>query len=224
MTGRKSMRSLFSAAVTCAFVLATQAFAADLNYKIVDKFKMPDGGWDYATSDLQKNLIYWVRNDHTDVIVTKTNKVTALKSTGNGHMAVVVEGTPLVVVPLRDPAKTNRIVDTSTDQVVADVGGGNAPDGAVYDPFSKLVFSVNHNGPDVTVIDPIGKKVVATIPIGEGKLEFAASDGAGRVYVNVQVAGEIAVLDVKEQKLVTKYKMPGCEDASGLAFTGKSKL
>src|SRR5262249_4771168 len=35
---------------------------------------------------------------------------------------------------------------------------------------------------------------------------------------------EIAVLDVKEQKLITKYKMAGCEDASGLAFTGKSKL
>jgi YVTN family beta-propeller protein len=125
---------------------------------------------------------------------------------------------------LREPANTNRIVDTSTDQIVADVGGGNAPDGATYDPFSKLVFSVNHNGPDVTVIDPVAKKVVATIPLGEGKLEFAASDGAGRVYVNVQVAGEIAVLDVKEQKLVTKYKMSGCEDASGLAFAGKSKL
>jgi YVTN family beta-propeller protein len=203
--------------------LAAPALAAD--YKIVDKLKMPDGGWDYATSDLQKNLIYWVRNDHTDVIDTKTNKLTSLKSTGDGHMAIVVQGTPLIVVPMRAPAKTNRIVDTSSDKVVADVGGaGEGPDGATYDPFSKHVYSVNHNGSDVTVVDPVAKSVVATIPVGGGKLEFAASDGAGHVFVNVQAAGEIAVIDVKTNKLTAKHKMAGCEDASGLAFATKAKL
>jgi YVTN family beta-propeller protein len=219
------MKPVSYAALAFAMALATPAVAADLNYKIVDKFKMPDGGWDYATTDFQKNLIYWVRPDHTDVIDTKTNKMTQLKSTGNGHMAVVVEGTPLVVVPMREPAKTNRIVDTSTDQVVADIGGaGDAPDGAAYDPFSKHVFSANHNSGDVTEIDPVAKKVVATIQVGGPKLEFVASDGAGRVFVNVQAQGEIAVIDVKAQKVTNKYKMAGCEDASGLAYTGKSKL
>ena len=216
------MKSVSYAVLALAVALAAPATAAD--YKVVSKFKMPDGGWDYATSDLSKGLIYWVRNDHTDVIDTKTNKVSSLKSLGNGHMAVVVEGTPIVVVPLRDPPKTNRIVDTSTDKVLADVSGGEAPDGATYDPFSKHVYSVNHNSSDVTVIDPQAKKVVATIPVGGGKLEFAASDGAGHVYVNVQAKGEIAVIDAKTNKVTTNYKMAGCEDASGLAFASKSKL
>src|SRR5258706_5937190 len=137
--GRKPMKPVSYVALAFAMALVTPAVAAD--YKIVDKIKMPDGGWDYATTDFQKNLIYWVRNDHTDVIDAKTNKMTQLKSTGNGHMAVVVEGTPLIVVPLRDPAKTNRIVDTSTDQVVADVSGaGETSDGATYGTFSKHVF------------------------------------------------------------------------------------
>src|SRR5262249_31560362 len=151
---------------------------------------------------LKNNKIYWVRSDHTDVVDTKTKKVTSLKSPGDGHMAVVVEGTPLVVIPMRQPAKTNRIVDTSSDKVVADVGGaGEAPDGATYDPFTKHVYSVNHNSSDVTVVDPAGKKNVATIPVGGGKLEFAASDGAGHVFVNVQAKGEIAVIDVKTNKV-----------------------
>lgn len=217
------MRSVSYAALALAMALAAPAIAAD--YKIVDRFKMPDGGWDYATSDLQKNVIYWVRTDHTDVIDAKTNKVSTLKNIGNGHMAVVVEGTPLVVIPMRAPAKTNRIADVSSDKVVADLGGaGEAPDGATYDSFSKHVYSVNHNSSDVTVIDPVAKKNVATIPVGGGKLEFAASDGAGHVFVNVQQKGEIAVIDVKTNKVTTNYKMAGCEDASGLAYAGAAKL
>ena len=217
------MRSVSYTALALAMALAMPAVAAD--YKIVDKFKMPDGGWDYATSDLKKDVIYWVRTNHTDVIDAKTKKVTSLKSLGNGHMAVVVEGTSLVVIPMREPAKTNRIVDTSTDKVVADLpGAGEAPDGATYDPSSKHVYSVNHNSSDVTVVDPVGKKNVATIPVGGGKLEFAAADGAGHVFVNVQAKGEIAVIDTKTNKVTTNYKMAGCEDASGLAYAGAAKL
>ena len=37
-----------------------------------------------------------------------------------------------------------RIMDTVADKIVTDVPGGNAPDGAAYDPFSKHVFVANH--------------------------------------------------------------------------------
>jgi hypothetical protein len=62
------------------------------------------------------------------------------------------------------------------------VPGGEAPDGAVYDPFSKHVFVANHNGGAVTEVDPVGGKSLAQIEV-EGKLEFPASDGAGHVAI-----------------------------------------
>ncbi len=218
------MKRALLLAFSLTTALVSSAHAADGPYKVLKSFKMPDGGWDYATSDMRKNLVYWVRGDHTDVINGKTGAVTSLSSTGNGHMAVVVEGTSLVVVPMRTPAKTNRIVDTANDKVVADVGGGDAPDGAIFDPLSKHVFSINHNSSDATEIDPKTNSVVATIAIGGGKLEFPAADGAGHVFVNVQAAGEIAVIDVKEHKVFVKFKMNGCEDAAGLAYATKSKI
>jgi DNA-binding beta-propeller fold protein YncE len=218
------MKRALLVALSLSTALVGSALAAEGPYKVIKSFKMPDGGWDYATSDFRKNRVYWVRTDHTDVIDAKTGAVTTLNSTGNGHMAVVVEGTSLVVVPMRTPVKTNRIVDTQTDKVVADVGGGEAPDGAIYDPFSKHVFSINHNSGDATEIDPKSGKVVATIAIGGGKLEFPAADGAGHVFVNVQAAGEVAVIDVREHKVFVKFKMNGCEDASGLAYATKSKV
>ncbi|MEA2977591.1 MAG: hypothetical protein QOF19_3111 [Alphaproteobacteria bacterium] len=214
-----------AAALTLFVALVAPAFAADPSYKIVERFQMPDGGWDYAASDADKGRIYWARaSGATDVIDVKTGKLSQLKSTGNSHLAVPVPGTTLIVLPMRVPAKTARIVDTATDKVVADLPAGDAPDAAIYDPFSKHVFIINHNSSNVTEIDALAADVVATIPVGGGKLEFADADGMGRVFVNVQAAGEIAVVDVKAQKVTGRYKMAGCEDASGLAYAGKSKL
>jgi DNA-binding beta-propeller fold protein YncE len=200
------------------------AHAKDPTYSVLKSIKVTDGGWDYATSDLRKDKVYWVRTDHTDVVDGKTGAVTVMKNTGNGHMAVVVPNTDIVVIPMRDPVKTNRIFDIVADKVVAEVPGGEAPDGAIYDPYSKHVFVINHNGSDATEIDPKTRTVVATIAIGGGKLEFPATDGAGRVFVNVQAAGEVAVIDTKTHKLVTKYKMDGCSEASGLNYAHKSKV
>jgi DNA-binding beta-propeller fold protein YncE len=216
------MKHMLFAALTLSASFAAPVFAADANYKIVDKFKMPDGSWDYASSDPSKGLVYFVRDDHTYVIDTKTNKVSSLKSTGDGHLAVVVAGTSLIVVPLRN--NIDRIVDTATDTVVADLPGGTGPDSGVYDPFSKHVFVVNHRGSDLTEIDPVAKKVVATIKVGGTKLEYPAVDGTGHLFVNMQEKGEIAVIDVKSAKMTGTYKLAGCEDNSGLAYASKPKL
>ncbi len=216
------MKRLFAVAALSLTLVAT-ALAADPTYKIVNRIKMPDGYWDYGASDPDKGRIYWARSSFIDVIDVKTNKLSQLKSAG-GHLAVPVPGTTLVVLPLREPKSTARIVDTATDKVVADLPAGDAPDGATYDPFSKHVFVVNHNSSDVTEIDPLGAKVVATIPIGGGKLEFPAADGLGHVFVAVQASGEIAVIDVKTQKMTGRFQMEGCKDASGLTYATKSKL
>src|SRR6266700_574981 len=212
------------AALVLSVATAVPAVAAE--YKLVDRIKLPDGCWDYIVSDPEHGRIIRTRNDGADLIDVKTGKVSTLKNNGNGHMIVPVPGTTLGVIPLRMPEKTIRIMDTATDKVVADVPGGEAQDGATYDPFSKHVFVFNHNGGDVTEVDPVAGKSVATIQIGKsGKLEFGDSDSAGRVFVNIEEPGILAVIDVKAQKKVSEWKMAGCENATGLAYTGaKTKL
>src|ERR1700730_14660984 len=212
------------AALLLTVATAVPAFAAE--YKVVDRIKLPDGGWDYIVSDPEHGRIIRTRTDGADLIDTKTGKVSTLKNNGNGHMIVPVPGTALGVIPLRMPEKMIRIMDTMADKMAAVLAGDAAPDGAVYDPFSKHVFVANHNGGTVTEVDPVGGKSLAQIAGGkEGKLEFPASDGAGRVFVNIEEPGIVGVIDVKAQKLTAKWKMTGCEDASGLAYTGdKTKL
>jgi len=202
--------------------LATSALAAPAtNYKIVDRIKVPDGGFDYATFDAATGNVLMARTDFTTVIDTKTGKVSDLKSPNHGHIALPVPGTPLLILTQR--AGTVRIVDKTKDSVVADLLVGKNPDGATYDPLTKMVFVMNHDDGNSTVVDLAAKKSVATIHIG-GELEFPVSDGAGKVFVNVADVPEIAVIDVKTKMVTGRYKLNGCMDASGLAYIAPAKL
>jgi DNA-binding beta-propeller fold protein YncE len=216
------MSRMAVAALAMSAALAAPASAAE--YKIVDRIKVADGYWDYGAFDPDHGRVYWTRDEVIDVIDVKTGKVSQLKNSGGGHVAVPVAGTTLVVLPLRMPPKTVRIFDTATEKVVADLPGGEFPDGAMYDPFSKHVFVADRNSSEMTEVDARAGKAT-TFPIGGGKLEFPASDGMGRVFVVVQEpSNELAVVDVKTQKVTGHYKTVGCEDASGLAYADKAKL
>lgn len=213
---RKRTTALAGLLLAVAFVTPSLA-----DYKIVDRIKVPDGGFDYATFDTATGRVLMARTDFTTVIDAKTGKVSQLNSAAPGHMAVPVSGTSLIVLPQR-PGMV-RIVDMKTDKMLADIKAGENPDGAVYDSFSKTVFVMNHDSGESTVIDPIAGKAVATIPVG-GTLEFPASDGAGKVFVNVTSVPEIAVIDVRSKSVTARYKLDGCRGASGLAYATKAKL
>ena len=215
------MKQFCAVALWGLLLFPASAWSADFNYRIVNRIKVPDGGFDYATSDPANNRVLFARTDVTTVIDTRTGAVSQLSSGSEGHMAVPVTGTSLVVLPQRKG--TARIVDTNTDKVIADVPAGKGPDGAVYDFFSRDVFVMNHDGGDATVIDPIAGKVVATIPIG-GTLEFPASDDAGKVFDNVTSVPEIAVIDVKKHAVTARYQLKDCKGASGLAYDSKANL
>src|SRR5262249_48388829 len=117
--------------------IAGGAYAANApNYRIVERIKVPDGGFDYATFDPSTNRIYMARTDFTTVIDVKTNTVSQLKSGVRGHIFLPIPGTGLAALTQR--TGTVRLVDIAKDAPLADIPAGKNPDGAVYDPFSKL--------------------------------------------------------------------------------------
>ncbi len=196
------------------------AFATD--YKVVDRIKVPDGGFDYATFNPATNQVYMPRGAFTTVIDVKTNKVSQLASAAGDHIALPVPGTSLLVLTQRQG--TIRIVDAVKDTIVADLTGGKNPNSAAYDPISKTVVVFNKESGDAAVVDPLQRKIVATIPISPNTLEFPVSDGTGKVYDNIETTAEIAVIDVKARKITRHFKLGGCEGPSGLAYAAASRL
>jgi DNA-binding beta-propeller fold protein YncE len=200
--------------------MAAAALAAAPNYKIVDRIKVQDGGFDYAVFDAATNQVLMARPNLTTTIDVKTGKVGEIKSAARGHIALPIPGTSLLVVTQR--AGNILIVDGKADKVEATLKGNKNPDGATYDPSTKLVFAMNHDSGDSTVIDPVAKKVVGTIPIG-GDLEFPVSDGQGKVFVNVEDKNQIGVIDAKTKKVLTRYTLKDCDGPTGLAYDAADK-
>jgi YVTN family beta-propeller protein len=139
-----------------------------------------------------------------------------------GHMALALPGTTNILVT-QGQRGIARIVDAATDTVLADIPVGENPDAAVYDPYSKLVFVMNHTSGEASVIDPIAMKSLATISVG-GTLEFAVTNGTGKIFVNVEDQNLIAVIDVATRTVSARYDMPGCEEPTGLAYDTPTNL
>ncbi|HXJ00402.1 MAG TPA: hypothetical protein VNH44_04220 [Micropepsaceae bacterium] len=209
---------LLSAIVSVALPVA--AFATD--YKVVDRIKVPDGAFDYATFDASTNRVYMPRGAFTTVIDVKTGNVSRLASGASDHIALPIPGTNLIVLTQR--RGIIRIADTQTDTVLADLPGGKNPNSAAYDPVTKMVFVMNKDSGDAAIVDPAQRKIVETIPISPNTLEFPVADGAGRIFDNIETTAEIAVIDAKTRKVTGTHKLAGCEEPSGLAYVAASKL
>jgi len=117
----------------------SQPHAAETpKYKIVDRIKVPDGGFDYATFDASTGRVYMPRDSFTTVIDVKTRKVSQFTSGASDHIALSVPGTNLMVLTQR--RGVIRIADKETDMVLADLPGAKNPNSAAYDPVTKMFF------------------------------------------------------------------------------------
>jgi len=105
--------------------------------------------------------------------------------------------------------------------VIQKVETGQNPDAIAFDAASGKVFTFNGRSKDSSVIDAATGKVAATIPLG-GKPEFAAVDGKGKLWVNIEDTSEIAEIDTAKLTVTKRYKLGGCEEPSGLALDAKN--
>jgi DNA-binding beta-propeller fold protein YncE len=78
-------------------------------------------------------------------------------------------------------------------------------------------FISNGRSSDATAVDAAGAAVCGTLPLG-GKPEFAASDGKGNVFVNIEDSGEIVNFDPRTLQVLRRWKLAPGEEPSGLAL------
>ena len=94
---------------------------------------------------------------------------------------------------------------------------GRKPDAIVYEPLTKHVFAFNGQSEDASVIDAATAKVIATIPLGGGP-EFAAVDGKGALYVNLEDKSATLAIDAQKNTVTQRWPIAPGEEPSGLAL------
>jgi DNA-binding beta-propeller fold protein YncE len=200
--------------------LCTPLFGrADADYKVVQKVTVGgDGGWDYLIVDPAARRFYVTRA--TRVLVFDAD---SLKQVGEIPNTNGVHGVALAPELSRGFASNGRagsitIFDSKTLATIEEVKiEGQNPDAILYDPPTKRVFAFNGRSADATVLDAASGKVVGTIPLG-GKPEFATTDLAGHVYVNIEDKSEVLALDPRKLSVEHRWPLAPCEEPSGMAI------
>jgi DNA-binding beta-propeller fold protein YncE len=204
--------------------LATAAAAAGPAPTLAVRGKIAgaDGGWDYVTFDPAHRRLYVSRSDGIMAVDVDTGTVTAkLVDAQRTHVAVPVSGGDELVVTSAALGGV-LIADAKTGAVRASIKTGTKPDGAFLEPVTGLVWVLDNAGGGVSLIDPKSRTKAGVIAVA-GALESAATDGKGRVFINVEDKGEIAVVDAKSRQVTAHFKLESCEEPSGLAYSPADK-
>ncbi|HEX7760808.1 MAG TPA: YncE family protein [Caulobacteraceae bacterium] len=210
---------LVSAALS---VLAGAASAAPPAYHIASRLALPDGSWDLASFDPAMRRIYIARGEGVTAIDVDTGQVTGrLAPAGKGHAVVPLKGGTEILVT-NGAANTADIFDAKTGGALASIKTGDKPDAAAFDTASGLAVVMNGRSGSLTLIDPATRQSVGEIVIG-GALELGVGDGEGRLFVNVEDHNEVAVIDLKARKVLTRIALTGCEGPTGIAWLPVSR-
>lgn len=171
-----------------------------------------DGGWDYVTFDAKSHHLYIPRSTHTMVIDAESGATLAdIPGQKHNHGVALVPDAGRGFITDGEGAVV--IFDLKTNAVLGTLATHADADGIIYDAASGLVVAVSGDDgvmmplkPDV---DPKSGKMEPDIVLG-GKPEFLASDGAGKIYVNLVDKNEVAVVDIKARKVLAHWPVaPG---------------
>jgi YVTN family beta-propeller protein len=115
------------------------------------------------------------------------------------------------------------VFDLTTNKKIADVKAGTGPDAIAFDEASQQVMAFNHRGGTITFITIDADKKFPThdLEVG-GTLEYAAFDGAGHGFVNVEDKNEVVEFDTKAMKVLNHWPIEGGEGPTGLAIDAKN--
>jgi outer membrane protein assembly factor BamB len=217
------MSPRFRFSIFTILIFATAALAAVPGYHIIHTYKVGgDGGWDYLTADANARRIYVSRATRVLVLDADSGKsvgeiadtpgvhgIALAPDLGRGFTSNGREGT-VSIFDIKTLATTNK------------VKVGENPDAILFDPATKRVFTFNGRSQDSTAIDAAKGAVLRTIKL-DGKPEFAASDGKGEIFVNIEDKSELVAIDPNKLEVKAKWPLAPCESPSGLSMDKKSR-
>jgi DNA-binding beta-propeller fold protein YncE len=185
-----------------------------------------DGGWDYVTVDAPAHRLFVTRSTHTMAIDTETGKVL-------GDISGQIRSHGVAIVPrlgrgfITDGGGSGAIFvfDLKTYSVLGRIATVPDTDGIIYDAASDRVLAVSGDGnalmafsPD---IDPKNGKIDPPIDLG-GAPEFLASDGTGKVYINLEDKDVVAVVDLQSRKVIARWPVAPGGHPVGMAIDAKA--
>jgi DNA-binding beta-propeller fold protein YncE len=213
------------AVAVAVFAIAGIGRAQDSGPYKVQKIQLVggEGGFDYVTADPDGRNLFVARSGpqgHIGVFNLDTLAQVGDIPGVSGHGGAVDTLTGHGFAT----SKPVTMFDAKTFAVIKKIDTGGNPDGYLNDPYNHHFYVLSHSAPNITILDDKDGSILGTIDIG-GAPEQAATDGAGKIYVDIEDKAAIAVIDANTMKMVGKHdlssKGAGC---AGLALDAKNGI
>ena len=210
--------ALMVAALVAAAIPSRAAAAPASDYHLLKKVVLGgEGFWDYLICDSAARRVYISRGTHVMVVDADSYAVVGdIPGTEGVHGIALA---PEFGRGFTSNGRTNTVTifDLQTSKVPGTAPTGNGPDAILYDPASKRVFTFNGHGGDATAIDASTGSPAGTVALG-GRPEFAAADGQGRIYNNLEDKSEVVQIDSRQLTVTARWPLAPCEEPSGIAM------
>ncbi len=210
---------IFSLASILILACVSLAAAAPSGgYSVVKRIPIPgQGSFDYLTVDEGARRLYVSHGTQVEVL-----DIDSLALVGNIPNTPGVHG--VAIAPefgrgfvSNGHASTVTIFDLKTLKPIMDVPTGQKPDGIIYDPATKRVFAFNGGSNSATAIDAATGKVAGTVDLGGGP-EFAAADGSGYVFNNLEDESQVLKINARDLKVEQRWPAAPCSSPSSMAM------
>ncbi len=179
------------------------------------------GRWDYLTADDATRRVYVSHGTEVDVL-------DADKGTIVGTIGPLQGVHGIALAPdlgrgfISDGHDDSVIVfDLKTLKILTKVSAGKNPDAIVYEPVTHKVFAFNGGSGTSTIIDAGKAQAIVTIDLG-GRPEFAAVDGKGHVFDDLEDKNAIIKIDANTQTVTEHWPSAPGEEPASIAIDSKN--
>ena len=199
-------------------------FLSAQNYVLTESipFSGSQTYWDYLVADSANHHLYVTRGNEVLILDLSSGKEVA-KIPGLKRVHGVALAHELNKGFVSDGGDNAVIVfNLSSSAIIGKIKVGEAPDAVLYEPTKKRVFAFNAHSHNTSVIDAATERIVATVAL-TGIPEFAATDGKGNVYVNIESKNTLVHIDANGLKVEGEWSLAPCEGPSGLAMDAEGR-
>jgi DNA-binding beta-propeller fold protein YncE len=176
-----------------------------------------EGFWDYLAMDAEARRLYISRWTHVMVIDADSYRVVGDIPGIEGVHGIAIAREFGRGFISEDEANRVTFFDLKTLKKIGNAKTGQSPDAIIYDPAAKRVFAFSGHDGTATAIDAATGSVVGTVDLG-GSPEFAAADGQGHIYNNLEDKNEVVEIDSKSLKILNRWPIAPGESPSAMAI------
>jgi YVTN family beta-propeller protein len=210
--------AVFATVCVLGFALVGAKTASAQGFAVTKKILIPGHGkWDYLTIDKGARRLYVSHGAQVEVIdLDSLTLVGSIPNTPGVHGVAVAPDQGRGFTS-NGQSSTSTVFDLKTLKTISEIKTGQEPDGIIFDPATSRVFAFDGGDNKATVIDAVTAKVAGSVDLGGGP-EFAAADGKGFVYDNLEDQSQVIKIDSRKLTIEQRWPTAPCASPSSIAM------